>query len=492
MFGARLQFLIGCCLDFSAAVRRYTGSEEHDLILGSNAQEPFIYQRRNAIHAPDVLLPWDDRFVRPKDACALAESAPGETIFELVVRSGKFESKIARRILVPPRVTFDLAEQSRLFDHTYRPMGAFSAKIRAQLHPELGVFPVARGGSWGSVETKNRDVRATKHCAQNPSQEESRGAVFVLDSGATRSNVDFYADPVAQQVGVCFSTHGVPPKAFDPVPHRMQFWPEGSNSVKAEPVILEVKKARAGTQPYRGWFDHKDTAGAFRNRRGPTINLKKLSVALVPGAVVDLEIFSIPPCSESTKHHAVAHGLGLLRKFQFARDGIDPKEFGISWNDGASRFHTDLRRLIHGPSEHQQSVCQELLAQRSMAQVTTKRVVKLVHAVDRPKQPTFLTVEGAQMDGKHVYCPSGRRKSKARSIELRIFPVAIAANAGSESHPKNTNSTTHQGTNAVAQDADSGVSDTKNSMQEAWKSYVQSNESREGYLSPNGVLIKNT
>src|SRR5262249_21711310 len=86
MFGARVHFLNGCCLDFAEARSRYVGKEQ-DLLLGNSAKEPFIYRRRANVHAPDVLLPWTDRIVT-SSTTDLPKVAPGETIIELVVRSG--------------------------------------------------------------------------------------------------------------------------------------------------------------------------------------------------------------------------------------------------------------------------------------------------------------------------------------------------------------------------------------------------------------------
>lgn len=475
MFGARVHFLNGCCLDFAEATSRYAGKEK-EFLVGDPAKEPFIYRRRANVHAPDVLLPWNDRVVT--STTDLPKVAPGETIFDLVVRSGQMQTGTASRFLIPPRVTFDLAEQSGLFDRAARPRAAFVGRIRAQMDKSLGVFPVARSGMLAFPHpTPEPDPCAPNvkpkvmHVAEK--QEESRGSVLVLDAQASPPRVDFYADPMARVVAVCFVENDVHRPDLFPDTSRTEFWPVGSDSGEAMPVVLLLKKGRRGDREHRlGWFDERDTVVEIqpKNAAKPA-RFRQLAVVLVPGAKVDLEIFSMPYCKEpGDRHHAVSNALSLLRMFHQKQGITKIGNFGLA-DHHASEFHRIVQSLVSEDMEIQDKTCEELLSRRALAQVTTKRVVTVVHAVDRPAKPRFLTADGTA---------TGR---------LRFFPISIKAGAVNQFVnvvPGGPKPTLDKAAKTPGPELDKATN-----IQKSWHDYVEAQETWDGFVK-NGRLQKAT
>jgi hypothetical protein len=498
MFGARVRYLNGCTLSFHNAVKRYTSGEE-GLLIGEDSQRPFEYLRRNAIHAPELLLPWNSRLVSSHDCKTLAKDAPGETIAELVIRSGDFETETSVRFLVPPRVTFDLAEQAGLFDNDYssRPTGAFRGRIKTQLDNRSGAFATARGGTW-VFPSSSRNQKPSTSCKEDMQTVESRGSVFLLDSNAKRPDIDFYPDPLARQAYARFvppprpaallddglSTpsvdDGLSMTNFEDKSHGVEFWSSKETALAAEPIILSLKKARREPKGLLGWFDRTDrnaTVPEVRNRS--MVHLKKLSVALAPGASVYLELFSVPTCKGTEKHHALAKSIELLRHPD-VKGQLATASFGISSAD-VNNFHRTLAELTT-VGDSQDELCENLLSQGPLSQVTTKRLVKLVHAVDCPISPRFLAVDGKAITGSPSTSVAQKSSDNPSLGVLRLFPINIAA-------PKNLQNNVASGQREESHETtDESVprnldtANEKTSLQKRWQAYVETNESWKEFL----------
>ena len=377
MFGARINFLNGCCLDFTDATTRYVGEE--GLIIGDSSTEPYIYRRRSNVHAPDVLLPWNDRLVTSATG-AMPKAVPGETILDLVIRSGTMEN---RHSLTPPSSTqshIRLSGAVGTLRSRIASSSSFRWKAKGSDGPRTWCVPSGRvSGSWAFPRvTPQQDpcrpqktVKGLKDAAQN---EESRGAVLVLDARATRSRVDFYADPMARMVGVCFVKNGIVAPGLFPDSHRSEFWLKGSDSSETMPIILRLCKGpRGGKDHPLGWFDLEDSVTDIQVKNaGGRTRLKQITVVLAPGATVDLEIFSIPFCQDPTgTHHAVANALSLLRSVHDRTGFLKVNNFGLS-DHHVHEFRRIVQSLVSDDRETQDKTCEELLSRRALPQITTK------------------------------------------------------------------------------------------------------------------------
>ncbi|MBN3760724.1 hypothetical protein [Burkholderia sp. Ac-20365] len=146
--GCRLVYVNGSGPLFDEAAWSY--AHNPSIVIGDDRGRPYLFPSVQ-LPPPDVHLAWDDPIVLANDP--EIETA-GEANEILVVRDGEGS---ARRLVTPPRGSFDGAEQQRLFDapslHDDRPLGAFSGgKAALWLFGEDGRFPEARfGRSLGSI-----------------------------------------------------------------------------------------------------------------------------------------------------------------------------------------------------------------------------------------------------------------------------------------------------------------------------------------------------
>jgi hypothetical protein len=472
MFGARLHFLNGCCLSFEDARERYSHVEK-ELILGSTSETPFTYRRRAAIHAPYVLLPGENRLV----TCSLAEMNAknrGETITQLVVRSGQMQTDTAQRVLVPPRITFDLAEQGGCFDDddSPRPKGAFLGQFRAQLDCELGGFPVARRGGlffpspvW-PIENSNCIVNskpASPAKAKQP-EEQNRGAVFALDVNALRPASDFYPDPLARQVGVRF-VNGT--DHYEIASAKTQFWSKDEAGDDAAPVLLELKRGPVvGPSHVRCWFDRTDALALVPQKNtSECVQLRKITVVLSPGASIDLELFSIPDGEEVLKrHHGLHKAMGLIGEFHAAGKSSHPDILGLKKSEHAD-FEASVSTLAKGEQAARDKLVEDLMSHGSLSPVTTSQVLSLVHAVDRPLAPHF------------------ERDSTKPLAELHLYPVVITVKAGAELLGGNDDqSQTNPPSGGQVPSGGKTPGKRLTSVEASWQTYVKTQEERPGGL----------
>lgn len=339
-FGARLCFLNGCGLTFSEARARYVSSDASMVLGDENApREPFSYKRLRKVQAPEVLLPWNEALTTEPT------EAPGETIDTLVVRSGRVSTPQARRFLVPSRLAADQAEQHGQFDDSEgrsspRPRGAFRGLNRAELDRGRGSFPVARDGDWQFPESEGEGA---------PAREVSQGLVLVLNRSAPATEQEYHADPLgravqAKLIDVDGQNSGITPP--------VEFWSTETHAREAQPIMLELKRAGAGGAG--GSFDLNDHHVIVRPQGGGSLRLPKLSVALAPAEVMDIEL------NPSGDSEALCRELGGLDK-AIERAGLTRVAGGALLLEGATDPWIGARRL------------------------------RLVHAVEQPLAPLSLT-----------------------------------------------------------------------------------------------------
>lgn len=378
LFGARACFVNGCGLPFEQARQQYV-RRDIQVVLGSPSGAPFPYRRLEEIDAPEVLLPWDDRIVsRPQS------DWPGEGPDVLVVRSGDRDTRAAQRFIVPPRTTFDLSEEHGAFDgfDGDRPQGAFSkpARIRADLDQDTGSFPIARDGSWEHLL-----LDPDGHEPQAP----GRGAVLVLDASATAPDQPYFPDPLASQLHARLLPEPAAAPWFRAMRGAVPFW-SGEDPSDAEPVVLELRRAEAGENgPFRGWFEERSSQLVRPRNSMAAVNLNKLSVLLAPAEELDLEIWSSPGARKLRSLHEIflrsAEQVEKLSEVELTglrNTTARPHAFNIAW-----------KRLADPSQRDGQWDC--ILREAPQRNVFNRRIIRLVHAVDRPlRVPSFVWSQG--------------------------------------------------------------------------------------------------
>ncbi|MDQ2945333.1 MAG: hypothetical protein M3Y27_05225, partial [Acidobacteriota bacterium] len=148
--------------------------------------------------------------------------------------------------------------------------------------------------------------------------------------------------------------------------------------------------------------------------------LNTLSVVLEPGESIELEIWSAPDPEQIVKgHHSVAQALKLLKKAHRSRGSFDPQLLMVA-QPAKRRFNSLVNALHSGVDKIQYKLIDEIVTQSAMAQLTTKRVVRLVHAVDRPKAPRLL------------------QSVEHRSGHLQFHPVVLTVDQADPTKADNT------------------------------------------------------
>lgn len=389
VFGARACYVNGCGLGLDGAIARYTDPQKAP-VLGSGPREPIIYRRIEEVQAPEVLLPWDDRVVtspavrRPVAGADVPTELPtltkarGETIEHLVVRSGTAtQTPLTRRFLMPPRSTFDLCEQSGEFDDRNKrpvnPVGAFVGAIKVRFEPG-GQFPAATGP-------------VTKGINRTPGR--SRGSVLELDGSAPVSAEPYHVDPLAGALHARFARDGEGAAGFDKLSTPVRFWSQEQSSQEACPVVLDLEPVPKGSA--RGRLAGDSIRVKPKKGRLPR-DLNRLRVQLAPAEVVDLEVWSAVKEDDAPSLAAISNAVSTLNaqvSTVFDPKTLEadpPKTDGQASKEGQSRKQFDdlLTHLkSNDPIKHQAALGQ-MLSAGPMSLVTTARVVRLVHAVDKP------------------------------------------------------------------------------------------------------------
>ncbi len=392
MFGARLCLVNGCGLRFEEARSRYVNPEE-ELVLGQSPTTPFLYLRSERIQAPDVMLPWNSVIVRRPP-----EEWPGETIDVMVVRSGSKSTRSSERVLIPPRVPFDLAEQGGVFDAARtdnRPAGAFSHNgFAALLDPETGTFPVARKGKWEFPAIQ--DPSDTSPVTQRPT-ETSRGSVFVLAAPKRRPKAEFYPDPMARRIiaKFCRVEDGLsfPAPGFGSESRAVEFWAAGKESRDAAPILLTLRRGSVGDlAKLGGWFDDSEKRVRLeRYDEDSSATLNRLSVVLRPAEVVDLEIWSVADGGRLLDSHKVcAQFRKILAGFQASQSRLMEQGLGnaVFPQDAIRAINTTFDALTGRDAAIAMDDAQSRYRVNGLQSV--KRV-RLIHAVDKPlSAPAFV------------------------------------------------------------------------------------------------------
>jgi hypothetical protein len=403
IFGARAHLINGCGVPLKDAIDLYV-SVSPLVVRGDDQGKPIHFGHRSEVRAPDVLLPFNDRLVSSRSP---ERDVPGENVETLVVRStvdtakkmapGQFapthsQTGPARRFVMPPRVSFDECEMAGVFDRGFdavaKPAGAFARDVKFRSSLKDGTFPVARDGSW-AFPTDGPDATAPPPSPSDPyptavgPNETSRGSVLVLDPTTSPPNEPFYPDPHARTMCAVFWHAKQPADHFGTLDDPVPFW-LGHESSQALPIAIELR----GTDPaapsaLRGWFNQSATLDV-RQLNGGSVSVRALSMMLAAAEDIELTLW---PHDDFTDHPAIRGAVRLLaEKKNASRNFVS--EFRLD-PAVAPEYERRLLNLTSPNGEGRQELSR-LLCLAPTSQISARRTVRLVHAVDRPLlPPTF-------------------------------------------------------------------------------------------------------
>lgn len=307
-FGLRAVMPNGASLSLADAKKLYNASGEK-FVLGGGAG-PYYYRQYGDIRPPQMLLPPDDPLVRP----AVASDAPNERDDRVVLRSRSSTGRqTIRRFLVPGRVSFEEAEQFRLFDHQLEqrtPLGAFRQFRRNR---DTGAFPAARYGSIDEQAQAGHPVT---------------GAVLVpLAAPVLHEPAPYFPDPLGRNLKVMFERNLAVPDGYEEQSPPRAFWGSEASPLAATPILLELRtNDDLGSG---GRFVAEETSAIIAGFKFP-----KLAIEIAPGETVTLWYWALPDPEDEIR--LCGHSLGALTAFNAwqvsrelvpgARGGVEPAD----------------------------------------------------------------------------------------------------------------------------------------------------------------------
>ena len=350
---ARTALPLGCGITFDD-LQADPGDEGHTL----PDQQGFDYRRYEQIGAPLVCFRSDHSLVTTKGLSATsgALKRDGRTIEQMVVRANEAAFGTDTRYLLPPRVSLDEAEQQGQFDTGVKagvkaPPGAFEAAAAIALYGPEGQLPEARAGAvtW-------YDSDADRYVAEQPStiasadlaKAQTRGTVLLLDPAARQRQQDrwknagivmqrYYPDRYSRDLIIALK----PVEHFSIAPvttggqRVASFWSSAERPWDAKPIMIQL--VRAVEDPGKPASISEGTT-SIKLADGSSLEIAKVSVALQPGEIMDLELFADPSTKDFQKNH---HGAATV---------ADPGNYrpNSAWSIARKELcHVRTVRLVH-------------------------------------------------------------------------------------------------------------------------------------------------
>jgi hypothetical protein len=261
--------------------------------LGDNSDatmKPFKFGPPRDIPAPVVLISeaegreWQEAEQKPA-----SQRGATENVARIVLRSANnraHDKDNVKRYLAPPRASFEVAEQSGMFDQVQEaiPPGAFNGY---KLNPQDGGFPS------GTPAKPGKNSPAV-----------SRSPVLMPIGNAPPPTARYYPDPLARNLKVAFERAGATPAGFpDEVPLHA-FWKQGASPVTAQPIELLFKRWGDGREG--GQVDFDDTTGKVTGLKSRVTRvLDRLAIEIAPAEEASLRIWCVPDKSDLLRSHAV-------------------------------------------------------------------------------------------------------------------------------------------------------------------------------------------
>ncbi|MGA7811280.1 hypothetical protein, partial [Bradyrhizobium sp.] len=280
----------GPTFEEACAVFSRTGAEIITLGDTSNGDTAFKFGPPRDIPAPAVLISdAEARDWQRSEKKATAENGNAENVARIVLRSAAnpaFDKDNVKRYLVPPRASFEVAEQSGMFDNVSVaiPPGAFDSY---EQNPQSGGFP------------NDAPAKPTKNSPQT-----SRSAILRPAEHAAPPKARYYPDPLARNLKVSFERNGASPEGFPESIPNHAFWKQGASPVTAQPIEIVFKRWHNGRMG--GQIDFVDTTGKVASvKSGASRTVPRLAIEIAPAEEVTLRFWCVPDRSDLLRSHAV-------------------------------------------------------------------------------------------------------------------------------------------------------------------------------------------
>lgn len=317
----------------------------------------------------------------------------------------------AVRYLVPPRTTFERAEQSGMFDTVFEetPAGAFG---QYDLDPETGSF------------VSDNHTPLGGNAPALPLDERARPALLRLLASPRKTASNYYPDPLARKVFFKFERAGSVPTGFpEQIPYR-EFWKKGALAVSARPVELLIKRWATGKDG--ALIDFKDTKAIVKGSGGASQVVERLAVALAPAEQVNLRIWSLPDLSDILKSRRdLALHMNLIGR-AIARQVVNG---GKGWRDSDKPITDYIEALARGEEPEKILSAMGLSGKpefvRDVDKVFDRIMSGLLLQTPENGLNAWLTLELVHAVQKPLAVPSIGEILRPRSIggELRKVPV---------------------------------------------------------------------
>lgn len=201
--------------------------------LPLTAEAPYLFTTTDPVGAPRLALLEDDPLVRSR---RIEDDCPQERLDRVVLRwDGRPQSKVCRRVLLPPQVGFEEAERQRQFDtsHEAIPQGALRA---LWMDGDTGLFPQAFDGGF-ALPTVNADGEVSR-------QGSHRGPVAVASRSSEPRQEPFYCDARSRRVVLALTRGTAWAEDLSPPFQDLLFWDVKQTPQEALPIVLEFRQAR--------------------------------------------------------------------------------------------------------------------------------------------------------------------------------------------------------------------------------------------------------
>jgi hypothetical protein len=379
--------------------------KEQTVVLGApsagSVVVPYKFGPPHDTPAPGILVSQDEALLWRKHEALPSKSksadptnrGAGEHVERIVLRTASKpadDKDVARRYFVPPRTTFERAEQAGMFDKVFvaKPPGAFSGYA---LHEENGNF-ITDG------ET-TRESALTK-LSEKPPTERSRPAVLLPRASAHQPRAAYYPDPLARNLRVRFERSGAVPAGFpDDLPLHA-FWKENASAVSAQPIELLIRRWSEGRNGGRVNFG--DSKGTIKGA-GITRHIDRLALEIAPAEEVNLRVWCVPDGFELLRRRSdlrssfksviraavqtAVRGLtfdsALEEYIDDLADGLPPKKAVTKQKDGR---HAERKVVDEAFSQ----AFAAFLLQTPDNGVNAWMTLSVVHAVEKPLAVPFI------------------------------------------------------------------------------------------------------
>lgn len=378
----------GPTLDEASDAFNARGAET--VVLGEENSKvvPFVFGPARDIPAPGILVSESEaaewrKHDKPKSDKQV-DRGRAEHVERLVLRTAKApgdNKATVIRYLVPPRTTFERAEQAGMFDKVYEPnpAGAFSEYA---LDEEHGNF-VAEGVP-------------TRRPPNQPLPADQRPAVLRPVASPKQPRARYYPDPLARNLRIRFERSGAVPVGFpEDIPLR-SFWAQDAEPKTARPLELLIRRWPEGNTGGRiNFADDKGTVTGAASKVSRQVD--RLALEIAQAEDVNLRIWCVPDAWQLLKSRkdlkplfrsfAATLAAPTLAKGAFDAAVVDQYfdclADGFSPQEAAKRVHApaNLAKVI---DEAFAQVFSALLLQTPDNGLNGWMTLEVVHAVDKP------------------------------------------------------------------------------------------------------------